>query len=61
MTVKSWNPTWTGWTMVSEDRYIAEKDQLAVFAGRVFKTKEAAIAFYHPKSGQHIVEIGVRP
>lgn len=58
---KNWSPVWTGWTLVSRDRYIKEEDQIAVFAGRVFRTKEAAEKYYQPIAGERVVQIGVKP
>lgn len=51
---------WSGWTRVSEERFIAEKGQRGVVEGRVFKTKADAEAYYAPlKRWETIVEIQV--
>lgn len=51
---------WGGWTKVSEDRFIAERGQIGVVEGRVFKTKADAEHYYKPlKPWETIVQITV--
>jgi hypothetical protein len=52
--------SWSGWTKVSEDRFIAERGQIGVVEGRVFKTKVDAESYYGPlKAWESIVSIEI--